>query len=122
MARKTARKGKVTELPKGYTAIGGFGQSWPNDNTKKGDAITGEVLEYDEFTVTRNGKKQSAETLKLEADNGTVYTVWRSAGNGVLFDQDYTEVVVWIRFDGLGPKKRGQNPAKLFTIAADLDE
>ena len=117
-----ARKSKVTQLPKGFQPIGGFGASWPNDNTKGGDAISGEVLEYDEFTVTRNGKKQNAETLKLEADSGTVYTVWRSAGNGVLFDEDYTGIVVWIRFDGLGPKKRGQNPAKLFTIAADLDE
>ena len=123
MTRKTKRKtkSKVTQLPKGFTSIGGFGASWPNDETKAGEAISGTVIEYDEFEVVRGGKKQLAETLKLETDDGTVFTVWRSAALGHLFDEDYTDLQVWLRFDGLGKKKRGQNPAKLFTTAYNED-
>jgi hypothetical protein len=121
VARKTARKGKVTQLPKGFQPIGGFGASWPGDDTKVGEMIRGIVTEYDEVTVTREGKKVQVENLKLEADDDRIYTVWQSAGNRALFDEDYTEIEVAIRYDGLGPKKRGRNPARLYSIAADLD-
>lgn len=121
MVRKTARKSKVTQLPKGFQPIGGFGASWPSDDTKAGEMIRGIVTEYDEVTVTREGKKVQVENLKLEAEDGRIFTVWESAGNRALFENDYTEVDVAIRYDGLGPKKRGRNPARLYSIAADLE-
>lgn len=119
MVRKSVSK--ITQLPKGFQPIGGFGMSWPNDDTKRGEMIRGEVTEYDEVTVTRNGKKTQVQNLKLEASDGQIYTIWESAGNRALFDEDYTEIEVAIRYDGLGPKKRGRNPARLFSIAADVD-
>lgn len=116
-----ARKQTTAALPKGFTAIGGFGKSWPNDETKNGEAIQGVVVEYDEITVPRKrGNKtvnEKVNNLKLETGDGTVYTVWESAGLRALFEEDYTDVEVWIRFDGMGRKKRGQNPPKLFTVA-----
>jgi len=118
-----ARKKRQTagsELPKGFTSIGGFGKSWPNDDTKKGQAICGVVLEYDSIIVTRKrGKKNVKETvqnMRLETDNGEVFTIWESAGLKTLFEEDYTDLEVWLRYDGLGKKKSGQNPPRLYTL------
>ena len=122
MARKkTSKKTATAELPKGFTAIGGFGKSWPNDDTEAGDAIQGVVIDYDSITVDRKrGKKIVKETvnnLKLETADGSVFTLWESAGLRALFEEDYTDVEVWIRFDGMGTAKRGQNAPKLYTLA-----
>lgn len=121
-ARKTKpRKGKISELPKGYTSIGGFGSNWPGEDTKPGQAISGVVVEYDSIIVTRKrgGKnvQEEVHNLKLETEDGTMFTVWESATLKALFTEDYTDMEVWLRYDGLGKKKRGQNPAKLFNIA-----
>lgn len=114
--RKAKRTTKaLSELPKGYTAIGGFGKSWPDDDTKPGESIAGIVTEYQEDIKTQHG---ITSNLKLETASGEVFTVWRSAALAVLFDDDdYTDMEVWLRFDGLGKKKGKKNPAKLFTIA-----
>ena len=113
-----ARKTAVASLPKGYTTIGGFGKSLPNDDTKVGEALGGIVSGYDEIVVTREGKKVKVQNLKLETKEGTVYTVWESAGLTSLFgDDDYTECEIWIRYDGLSAQKRGRNPARLYTLA-----
>lgn len=114
------RKAAVASLPKGFTSIGGFGKSWPDDSTKPGAAIQGVVIEYDKVTVTREGKKEKVQNLKLETKDGIMFTVWESAGLKVLFeDEDYTDCEIWLRFDGLGPKKRGRNQARLYTLAFD---
>jgi hypothetical protein len=114
--RKT-RKPTVTVLPKGFTSIGGFGKSWPNDDTKVGQAIGGTVTDYDEIAVTREGRKVKVQNLKLETPEGEVFTVWESAGLMILFEEDYTGFQVWIRYDGLGAKKRGRNQARLYSVA-----
>lgn len=120
MTKKAAKKAaprkavKVAALPKGFTAIGGFGKTWPEDNTKIGEAIRGTVAEYHENIKTQHGVTAN---LKLETKSGEVYTVWSSAALSILFDEDYTDVEVWIRYDGLGKKKPGKNQAKLYTLA-----
>ncbi len=119
--KRKSKASKTATLPEGFTPIGGFGVSWPGEDTKKGEMIRGIVTGYDEVIVTRNNKKTEVQNLKLEAGDGSIYTVWASAGNRALFDEDYTDVEVAIRYDGLGRKKRGQNPPRLFTIAADLE-
>lgn len=111
-----ARKQATAALPKGFTAIGGFGKTFPGDDTKPGEAIRGVVTDYHENIKTQHG---ITANLKLESKDGEVYTVWQSAALGVLFDEDYTDVEVWIRYDGLGKKKGKKNPPKLFTLAVN---
>lgn len=112
--KKAPRKGAIASLPKGFEAIGGFGQSWPNEDTKIGEAIQGEVVDYKYDIKTQHGK---TDNMTVETKDGTVYTVWNSAGLKQFFDEDYTGVQVWLRFDGLGKKKGKRNPAKLFKTA-----
>lgn len=130
MARKKATKKRATtrkapvkkaaaqaQLPKGFTAIaGGFNKSWPNDETGIGDAIQGVIIEYRDVPRAKS-KGGDTQVAVIEQADGTQMDVWKSAVLKPLFDEDYTDVEVWIRFDGLGKKKRGQNPAKLFTFA-----
>jgi len=110
------RKGKTAQLPKGFTSIGGFGKTFPGDDTKPGEAIQGVVTDYHENIKTQHGVTSN---LKIETSNGEIYTVWQSAALGVLFDEDYTDVEVWLRYDGLGKKKGKKNPPKLFTLAVN---
>lgn len=107
-------KAKVATLPKGFTAIGGFGATFPGEKTKPGEAIRGTVIEYHENIKTQHGVTAN---LKLEAKDGEVFTVWQSAALGILFDEDYEGVEIWLRYDGLGKKKGKKNPPKLFTLA-----
>ena len=114
--RKAPRKGTVATLPKGFTAIqSGFGRSWPDD-TKIGEAITGIVTGYRDVKLPKN-KGGDTQTMQIEQADGTTLDVWKSAVLEPFFKEDYEGIEVWIRFDGLGKKKRGQNPAKLFTFA-----
>lgn len=123
MARKkttrrktTARKGAVSVLPKGFTAIeSGFSKSWP-DNTKLGEVIQGIVTGYRDVTLPKS-KGGNTQIMTVEQADGTTVSVWKSAVLEPFFEDDYEGVEIWIRFDGLGKKKRGQNPAKLFTFA-----
>ncbi len=111
-----ARKQTKAGLPKGFTAIGGFGKTWPDDKTKPGEAIRGVVVEYHENIKTQHG---ITANLKLETKDGEIYTVWQSAALGILFDEDYTDVEIWLRFDGMGKKKGKKNAPKLFTLAVN---
>lgn len=116
-AKKTAKKRTATavaKLPKGFQAIGGFGTTFPDEKTKKGTAIQGVVTGYKEDITTPHGKTSN---LTIESKDGTNYTVWHSAGLTALFDEDYTDIEVWIRFDGMGKKSGKKNAPKLFTLA-----
>lgn len=111
-----ARKKTGAQLPKGFTAIGGFGKTFPGHNTKPGEAIRGTVTDYQENIKTQHG---TTALLRMETKTGEIYTVWQSAALGVLFDEDYTDVEIWLRYDGLGKKKGKKNPPKLFTLAVN---
>ena len=119
-ARKTkATKGSgVASLPKGFEAIGGFGKTWPDENTKPGEAIQGVVTEYHEKIKTVHGL---TDNLKLETEDGEVFTVWNSAGLRSLFEDDYVDVAVFIRYDGMGKKQKGKNAPRLYTVAAETE-
>ena len=114
--KKTVRKGTVAQLPKGFTAIeSGFSKSWPDD-TKPGEAIQGIVTGYRDVKLPKN-KGGNTQIMAIELNDGTTVSVWKSTVLEPLFDEDYEGIKVWIRFDGFGKKKSGQNPAKLFTFA-----
>ncbi len=104
-----------TELPKGFQAISGFGQSWPNDDTKKGDMIVGAIIEFDEVDVKRGKKTETVQNMKLESKEGVVYTLWESAGLRPLFDYEEGSEVAII-FDGMGKAKAGQNAPRLYRL------
>ena len=130
-AKKTARKKAPAKaaatalpeqeaIPEGFEEIGGgYAPTWKVEDLKVlHGPVTGGVREV-ELTIGR--KKQTRRCMEVtRKKSGERFTVWESAALGELFDQ-ITELgegpEVYIRFDGLGKKKAGQNPPKLFTVA-----
>ena len=115
MKRKTKKKGKVTRLPKGFEAISGFGQAWPNDDTEVGSLLTGEITEFDEFDTGTGKNKRTVQTMKVEDANGRVHTLYESSGLRALFEYEVGTRIAVI-FDGMGRAKRGQNAPRLYRL------
>lgn len=125
-AKKTAKSATAAALPvqesipEGFETIGGgYAPTWrPEEKKTLHGPVTGGVREV-EMTIGR--KKQTRRCMEVTAKkSGERYTVWESASLGALFDQIVETgegPEVYIRFDGLGKKKPGQNPPKLFTVA-----
>jgi hypothetical protein len=131
-AKKTARKKapakaaatalpKAEPIPEGFEQIGGgYATTWkPEEHGKLlHGKVTGGVREV-EMTIGR--KKQTRRCMEVtQKKSGERYTLWESAALGELFDTivDTGEgPEVYVRFDGYGKKKAGQNPPKLFTVA-----
>lgn len=136
-AKKTAKKKSVADeypeataqadalpegedIPEGFEKIGGgYAPTWKVEELKVlHGPVTGGVREV-ELTIGR--KKQTRRCMEVtQKKSGDRFTVWESAALGELFDQ-ITETgegpEVYIRFEGFGKKKAGQNPPKLFTVA-----
>ena len=107
-------------VPEGFEEIGGgYAPTWkPDEMRVLHGPVTGGVREV-EMTIGR--KKQTHRCMEItRKKSGERYTVWESAALGELFDQ-IAETgegpEVFLRFEGLGKKKPGQNPPKLFTVA-----
>ena len=107
-------------VPEGFEEIGGgYAPTWrPEEKRVLHGPVTGGVREV-EMTIGR--KKQTRRCMEVTAQKtGERFTVWESAALGELFDQ-ISETgegpKVFLRFEGLGKKKPGQNPPKLFTVA-----
>lgn len=125
MTKKKANRKPATatakQLPKGYTQIGGgYADSWiPEDQPVLQGTVTGEVKEV-EMTIGR--KKTTRRCLEFtDAESQMVFTIWESAALGHFFDHVQEEGPggeYFIRYDGLGKAKKGQNAPKLFTVAA----
>lgn len=107
-------------VPEGFEKIGGgYAPTWKcTEQPVLQGAVTGAVREV-EMTIGR--KKQVRRCMEVTHDEtGESYTVWESAALGALFDtiQESGEgPAVFVRYDGLGTAKKGQNPPKLFTVA-----
>lgn len=124
--KKTAAPATATALPtkeaipEGFEQIGGgYAASWkPEELGVLHGPVTGGVREV-EMTIGR--KKQVRRCMEVtRKKSGERFTVWESAALGALFDQIVETgegPEVYIRFDGLGAAKKGQNPPKLFTVA-----
>ena len=107
-------------IPEGFEQIGGgYAPTWKPDELRVlHGPVTGGVREV-EMTIGR--KKQTRRCMEVtRKKTGERFTVWESAALGALFDQ-IAETgegpEVYIRYDGLGKAKTGQNPPKLFTVA-----
>jgi hypothetical protein len=120
-ASATASAPAREDIPKGFTQMGGgYAPTW--DVEKRAvlhGTVTGGVREV-ELTIGR--KKQTRRCLEMTTlDGAERFTVWESAALGDFFDH-VTEAgeggEYYLRFEGYGKKKAGQNPPKLFTVAA----
>ena len=125
-AKKTAPKATATALPasegipEGFEQIGGgYAPTWkPDEIQVLHGPVTGDVRTV-EMTIGR--KKQERRCMEVtQKKSGVRFTVWESAALGALFDQIAVTgegPEVYIRFEGLGKAKTGQNAPKLFTVA-----
>ena len=107
-------------VPEGFEKLGGgYAATWkPEEMKVLHGPVTGGVREV-ELTIGR--KKQTRRCMEVtHKKSAERYTVWESAALGELFD-NITETgegpEVFLRFEGLGKKKAGQNAPKLFTVA-----
>ena len=114
---------KQEAIPEGFEQIGGgYAPTWkPEDLGVLHGPVTGAVREV-EMTIGR--KKQTRRCMEVtRKKSGERFTVWESAALGALFDQIVETgegPEVYIRYDGLGKAKTGQNAPKLFTVAVKL--
>lgn len=121
-ARKTAKKTKEkplarTQLPDGFKATSSsYGVTWaPWKDDDHPQELSGEWGEEREVEVRRGRGTQSQRVCNLTDEEGTVWSIWCSSGLVGLFDEAKEGDTVFIRFDGEGTAKKGQNPPRLFT-------
>ena len=125
-SKKTASKKSAktlpatTSVPEGFTQLGGgYADTWKcEDQAVLMGEITGEVKEVE---LKRGRKTINTRVLEV-TEHGTEkrLSVWESAALGGLFDHVASEGIgdnVFLRYDGLGTKKPGQNAPKLMTVA-----
>lgn len=107
------------EIPEGFEQIGGsYAPTWAPEI---GDSIVGEVTGNVKEVEMKQGRKVTTRNVvEFTTKDGERLSVWESATLSAMFDQIRQHgpgETYWIRFDGLGKKKAGQNPPKLFTVA-----
>ena len=112
------------DIPKGMKQMGGgYAKTWTPE--KIGDHVHGAISALPKELTLNKGKKTEnvTEVLEVTTREGERLAVWKSAVLSSLFDEineqgdDAIGTEIFIRYDGLGKKKTGQNPAKLFTVA-----
>jgi hypothetical protein len=108
-------------IPAGMKQMGGgYAATWSPEEL--GDSLHGVVSEIPKELTLNKGTKKENTTRVMEVTNmeGVRYALWESVVLSPLFDeveQRGEGVEVFIQYDGLGKKKTGQNPPKLFTVA-----
>lgn len=139
MAGKKAAKKKVStvsnikdaqslpqsaSIPAGMKQMGGgYAPTWTP--IEIGDSIHGFVSDMPkELTLNKGTKKENVtRVMEVTDSEGERFAVWDSAVLSSLFNEidaledDGIGTEIFIQYDGLGKKKTGQNPPKLFTVA-----
>ena len=119
-ASASASMPAASSVPEGFKKLGGgYADTWAPEI---GDELIGIVTSPIKIVPLKQGRKTTDRRCMEVTANGTDarYTIWESATLVNLFDElgDNAEgSSVYLRFDGLGKKKAGQNPPKLFTVA-----
>lgn len=120
-AKASAALPQSEGIPEGMKQMGGgYAPTWKPE--KPGEELHGTVTSGVRDVEFKQGRKVVQRRVMEVTTNETAerFAVWESAALGELFD-DIAErgegVEVYLRFDGLGKKKAGQNPPKLFTVA-----
>ena len=123
-AKKSTNLPAGNDIPEGFQRTGSsFAPTWnPEDvGTSLRGVVTAAV--HDVEMKPKRGQKQGDIRRCMEVtenNTATRYTVWESAMLGELFDKCAEAgegAEVFIRYDGLGKKKPGQNAPKLYTAA-----
>lgn len=107
---------KVT-LPKGFTSIGGMGESWKP--TKKGASIQGVLIAVKNIKkkAPKKGENPMMKLATIRTTDGGEVQVWESSRLRALFTVK-KGTKVFVRFEGIGKAaKKGQNPPRLYTVA-----
>jgi len=101
---------------------GGYAATWKPENV--GDSLHGKVSGIPREVEFKQGRKTVQRNVMEVTDlDGSRFAVWQSAALGELFEaiaamgDAAIGQEVYLCFDGLGKKKPGQNPPKLFTVA-----
>lgn len=103
------------DIPAGMKQLSGnFAPSW---NPEEVPILHGTYSEPKSVTLTQGNKKVERRCVEFTTDTGEKYTVWESAGLAQMFETVEAGTPVYIRFDGLGVARKGQNAPKLFTVA-----
>ncbi len=116
----------ANDIPEGMERIGsGNAPTWKPEEGESLHGVVTDGVKVVEFTQKRKVKGKMVEetverrVFEMEAD-GNRHAVWESAALVELFEkveQAGIGLSVFIRFDGYGKKKPGQNAPKLFTCA-----
>ena len=111
-SRKPAASGNG--VPEGFTPVlSGYAETW---QPEIGDSISGDVVEVKTHTIRRGRKEVETRVMTVQKDDGTHASVWESALLAALFNDVVPgESRVYIRYDGQGTAKKGQNPPRLYT-------
>lgn len=119
-AKATAtRLAKTTsaDVPKGMKALSGsFAPTWDPD---KVNPLQGTFGEPKTVPLKQGNKTVDRRCVEFTTNKGERFTVWESAGLKTMFEDVEPGTEVYIRFDGYGEAKKGQNAPKLFTVAVD---
>ncbi len=115
-SRKSA--GASSAVPKGFKQIDSMAPTWDVDEMPELIGTWGKVKEIEVKPTNKNddGKRTICNVTQ---DNGKTVAVWKSATLTGLFDEAEEGDRVFIRYDGLGKAKKGQNAPKLFTCGIE---
>ncbi len=104
-------------VPKGMKAINSsFAPTWDPEARKE---LTGTFGPIKEVPLKQGNKTVDRRCVEFTTHDGERFTIWESAGLKVMFDDVKPGTEVYIRFDGYGQAKKGQNAPKLFTVGVE---
>ena len=119
-ARGSSALPSTESIPEGFKQLGGsYAETWNvEEQPLLQGVITGEVKEVE---ITRQKEKVMVRCCELtENETEKRFTVWESAALESFIDKVAAEGIggeYFLRYDGLGKKKRGQNAPTVFTVA-----
>ena len=110
-------------VPEGFKQLGGgYAPTWAPENI--GDILQGVITSAPREVTFKQGRKEvQRHVMEVTSNDGERFAVWQSATLGELFSQvaelgdKAIGTGVYLEYNGLGKKKAGQNPPKLFTVA-----
>ena len=108
------------DIPAGFNQIGGgYAKTW---DPAQGDTLQGPTTSAVKVVSMKQGRNTvDRRCVEItDTDSGERHTLWESAILRDFFDaleESGEGTEVYVRFDGLGTAKKGQNAPKLFTVA-----